>query len=120
MRVFLGFGHAQVFVLQLGEDVGQDVLQFLGREEIAQPRPGLFVLRHADEGEIFRARGIGEFLEARLDQRTRHLPGAIGAEIEEDHGIVVANQAARNGGLSGAAAVVITAGTTNSSVTPFS
>ena len=55
----------------------------------------------ADEGEIFRTRGIGKFLEARLGDGARHLAGAVGAEVEEDHGVIVANQAATERRLAG-------------------
>ena len=70
---------------------------FSGPEHVAQPRPGFFVLGHADERQIFRARGIGELVEAGFDKRFGDLAGAVGAEIKEDHGIVIANQAARHG-----------------------
>ena len=69
---------------------------------------------------FFGPRGIGEFVESGLGEGARHLPGAIGAEIEEDHGIVIANHPRGTAGLPGAASVVIVTGITNSSVTPFS
>ena len=99
MRVFLRFGDAQILEIEVGEDVGEDVFQFFGREDVAQPRPGLFVLRHGDVHEIFRPRGIGELLEAGLDEGAGHLAGAVGAEVEEDRCIVVVNGAARHGGF---------------------
>src|SRR6202030_2546479 len=68
--------------------------------KVVKPWPGFFVLRHGDESEIFGARGIGEFVEAGLDERAGDLAGAVGAEIEKYDGVVVANQAARRGGFS--------------------
>ncbi len=53
-----------------------------------------------DEEEIFRARGIGKFLEAGFDEGAGGFAGAVGAEIEEDHGVVVADHAARDGWFS--------------------
>ncbi len=41
-----------------------------------------------------------EFIEARLNKRTRNLAGTISAEIEEDDGVVVPDQAARGGRFS--------------------
>ena len=81
---------------------------FSGAEEVAQPGEALVVLRHGHEEEILRPRGIGEFVEAGLGDGAGHLARAVGAEIEEDHGIVVADAA--TGGAAGLAPVVITTG----------
>ncbi len=53
--VLLGFRDAQVLVLPLREDIGQDVLELFGSEDVAQPGPGFFVLRHGDVDQILRA-----------------------------------------------------------------
>ena len=37
--------------------------------------------------------GIDEFVEAGLDERASHFAGAVGAEVEEDHGVVIADHA---------------------------
>ena len=93
--VFFGFGAAQIFQILLGEDLRQDVRDFFGRDYVAQPRPGLVVLRHGHVEKIFRALGIGKFLEAGLGDGSRHLAGAVGAEIEEDYGVIFANRLRR-------------------------
>ena len=54
-----------------------------------------------DEEKIFRARRIGKFLEVRFDQGACGFAGAVGAEIEKDYGVVIADHAARDGGFSG-------------------
>ena len=102
MRVFLGLGAAEIFQVLLGEDLRQDVRNFFRRDHVAQPRPGLVVLRHGDIAEICRPLRIGKFLETRLGDGARHLARAVGAEIEENHGVVIANRSNRRGRRCGA------------------
>ena len=110
MRILLGLGHAQVAHAAVGHHVGQDVGQRLRRRNHRQ-REMLVVLRHADVGEIFGnavARNLAvqvfsafqftailgsEVAVAR--QAARDLPGAVGAEVEIDADIAIANVAQR-------------------------
>ena len=61
--VFFGFRAAQILVLNVGEDLREDVLEFFGADYVVQPGPVLVVLRHADVEEILRALRVGEFVE---------------------------------------------------------
>ena len=61
--VFFGFGATQIFVLNVGEDLREDVLQLFRADYILEPRPVFVVLRHAYVEKIFRALGVGEFVE---------------------------------------------------------
>src|SRR5260370_4333099 len=97
VRVFFGFGAAQIFVVQVGEDLREDVLEFFGPDYIFQPRPVFLVLRHRNVEQILRALGVDEFVEVRRGERVRHLAGAVGAEVEEDDGVIVANRSQRRG-----------------------
>jgi hypothetical protein len=54
-----------------------------------------------DDEKIFWARGVGKFFEAGFDEGASGFAGAVGAEVEEDHGVVVADYAARECGFSG-------------------
>ena len=99
MRVFFGFGDAQILVILFGKHIGEDVFEFFGREQIAQPGPGLFILGHGHEGEIFWARWVAKFLEIGFDEGAGGFAGAVGAEIEEDHGVIVADYGAWGCGL---------------------
>ena len=96
MRVFFGFSAAQVAQIHVGEDLRKDVLHFLRADDVAQPRPGFFILGHAHIEKIFGAFGVGDFIEARLSESFGDLASAVGTEVEEDDGIVVANEAARS------------------------
>ena len=76
----------------LRENLRQDLLEFFRRDDVLQPGPVLVVLRHGDVEEILGAFAVGEFVEVRRGERVGHLAGAVGAEVVENHGIVVANQ----------------------------
>ncbi len=91
MRILLGFRHAQIAKVHVREDLRQDVFELFRAKQVAQPGKTLVVLRHAHEEKILGPRRIGEFVEAGFGNRAGHLARAIGAEIEENHGIVVAN-----------------------------
>ena len=56
---------------------------------------------HGDKREIFRPRGIAEFLEIGFDEGASGFAGAVGAEIKENHGVIVANHRARDCGFAG-------------------
>src|SRR5258708_37357866 len=93
VRVLFGFGTAEVFVLQFLEDLGEDLLEFFGRDDALEPGPVFVVLGHADEEEIFGAFGVREFVEVGGFEGVGDLAGAGGAGIVEDDRVVVANQA---------------------------
>src|SRR6266481_51957 len=102
VRVFFSFGAAEIFVLQLLEDLCEDLLEFFGGYDALEPRPVFVVLGHADEEKIFRTFGVGEFVEVGGFEGVGDLAGAVGAEIVEDDRVVIANQA-HGGGGAGAA-----------------
>ncbi len=90
--VLFGFGHAQVFPVQLRHDVGQDVVGMLaGKYE--WNLEGLVVLGHGGEVKVLRRERPGGFLERSIGERHGHLAAAIGAEVEKDASVVVADQA---------------------------
>src|SRR5579872_2885036 len=60
--------------------------EFFRPKKIAEPGERLVILRHGHEEKILRPCRIGEFIEARFGNRPRHLPRAVRAEIEKDHG----------------------------------
>ena len=101
VRVLFGFRHTQIAQVKVGKNVRQDVLELFRPKDVAQPRPGLFILSHRDECEALGARRVREFVKPGFDERPRDLPRAVSSEIEEDHGIVVADHAARHGRLPG-------------------
>src|SRR5208283_1376417 len=101
--VFFGFGAAEIFVLQILEDLSKDVLEFFGGDDALEPGPVFVVLGHADVEEIFGALGVGEFVEVRSFEGVGDLAGAVGAEIVEDDRIVVADDADRRSSWPGAA-----------------
>ena len=131
VRVLLGLGHAQVAHVAIGHDIRQDIGQRLRRRNHRQGEM-LVILRHADVGQVFgnaAARDVvveivGAFQFAAVlrrevavaGQAARDLPRAIGAEVEVDADIAVANVAdglaalvghhERNDELVGDAAVV--------------
>src|SRR5271168_712770 len=100
--VFFGFGATEVFVLHVRENLGEDLFKFFGGEHVLEPGPVFVVLGHGDVEKIFGAIGAGEFVEVRSGQRVGHLAGAVGAEVEEDDGVVIVNQADGGRGCAGA------------------
>src|SRR5437870_10042283 len=62
------------------------------RKHILQPRPSLFILRHAHVERVLRPLFVDKPIESRLRQRSRHLPGAVRSEIVENHRVVAANR----------------------------
>ena len=64
-------------------------------EKESHPGERLVVLGHAGEKEVLRALRVRKFVKARLGQRAAHLPGAVGAEVEEDDGVVIADRSNR-------------------------
>ena len=106
--VLLGLGDAQVAHVEVGHDVGQDVAERLGRRNDRQGEV-LVVLRHADVGQVFgnaiaRDDGVefvGAFEFAAIlrgevavaGQAAGNLAGAVGAEVEIDADVAVANSA---------------------------
>jgi hypothetical protein len=48
-------------------------------------------LRPASVQQIFRAIRIDDFRKTGLHERAGHLAGAVSAEIEENHGVVIAD-----------------------------
>jgi hypothetical protein len=93
MGIFLGLRAAQVLVFEVLEHLSEDVLEFFRRENALQPRPVFVVFAHGNVEEIFGALGIDELVEVGRCQSQRHLPSAVGAEIVENHSVIVANRA---------------------------
>src|SRR6202046_925281 len=100
VSIFFGLRDTQILELLFGEDVGDNFFQLFRREKVAQPGPGFVVLGHGDESEICRPVGVNDLIETRLDEGAGHLTGAVGAEIEENHPVIVANDSARDSGSS--------------------
>ena len=110
MRIFLGFGNAQVAEIALTHHVGQDVGHGFGRNDHRQ-RKFLVVLRHADVVQILgnpvtgddgvEIGGSGQIgspfgvQAAVARERAGDLADAVGAEIEADAGIVIADSGHR-------------------------
>ena len=119
--VLFGFGHAQILAVQLRKDIRQDVLEFFRRQNVAQPRPGFFVLRHARRMQIFRAARDRGILSKPGSTKARVISRPRSARKLKK--ITASSSRIRprgTAGLPGAARVVIDAGSMNSSVTPFS
>ena len=100
MRILLRLCRAQILVLQFGENLHQDVLQFFRRQHVLQPRPRLFVLRHRHVKKILRPLFIHKLVEVWLRQGLRHLPRAVGAEIVENYRVLASNGSVRLSGCS--------------------
>jgi hypothetical protein len=86
------------FVLQVGEDLREDMLELFWGDDKFQPRPVFVVLRHAHVEQIFWASGVGELIEIGSGEGVGHLACAVGAKVEEDHRVVIANVSDRLGG----------------------
>ncbi len=90
MRVLLGLGQAQVRDAGIGPDVREDARQ-VARGECDGQAEVAFVLGEADEVGPRRLRPR-EVRERRFRQGAGELTGAVGAEVEEDDGVAVANR----------------------------
>jgi hypothetical protein len=97
VSVFFRFRTAQVLVIQLGEDLREYLLQLFRGNHMFQPGPLLVVLRHRHIKEILWSFGIGEFIKIGRCEGVGHLARTVGAEIEEDNGVVTANERDRVG-----------------------
>ena len=85
--VLLGFGHVQLADPLRGQHVGEHLGQRLGR--VSDRRGELLgVLGHLHEIRPWRILPTVELVKSRLDQRPSEFAGPIGAEVEEDHGVV--------------------------------
>src|SRR6266853_1197792 len=103
VRVFFSLGAAQILVLNIGKNLREDMLEFFGANYVFQPWPVLVVLGHGHVKEIFGALGVDKFIEVGRGDRVGHLAGAVGAEVEENDRIVVAD---RSNWLSGRTAAL--------------
>ncbi len=106
MRELLRLRHAQVAQLVFGKNVGQDVVHRLGKNHQRQ-LVELVVLGHAHVVQVLRNLGARNRLVERLPafeiaaailvqaafarQHARDLPCAVGAEVEIDADVLVAN-----------------------------
>src|SRR5712691_508401 len=92
VRVFLRLRAAQILVAALGKHLRENVLELFRADEVMQPRPRFFVLRHSYKEKILGPLGVAELAEAGFGEGARGLPRAVGAKIVEDHRIVIPDQ----------------------------
>src|SRR5262249_18330151 len=92
VRIFLGFGDAQLLQTGLGNDFAQRVLDGLGRERDRAVERRV-ICRHAHVVNVDRRLGVA--LGRYVDECPRNLARAIGPKVEEDHAVAVANAANR-------------------------
>ena len=119
VRVFFRFGDAKILVLQFGEDVRKDVLEFFRADDVLEPRPGFFVLRHGNEFQIRLVARDRRICRSRVRASARVIWRARSArKLKKITASSLRIRPRGAAGFPGAASEVITAGTMNSSVTP--
>ena len=90
MRIFLGFRHAQLRAMRVGDDLAEDVGKVLRREDRRHQSVELFaVLRHTDSGGNLHRPLARETIEGGIEHRAQNLAHAVGAEIEAQHAVTV-------------------------------
>ena len=92
MRVLLRLRRPQILVLQIRKHLRQEVLQFLRRNHVFQPRPVLVVLRDPYVEQIPRPLGVHKLVKVRRRQRVGHLSRAVRPEVEKNHRVIVVDQ----------------------------
>ena len=96
MRVFLRFRDAQLAQAVGADDLAERIVQLLGRKRDRKVGELLVVARRADVVQVFRNGLAREAVKVRLRERVGHFPGAVGAEIHENHAVTGLNVPVRN------------------------
>ena len=101
MRVFLGFGDAQLSKSERGEIFAERVVHRLRCERDRAGAETFLILRQGDERRQFDFARTRKSAEVRVDERMRQLARAIGAEVHEDDGVAIPHEPRFlcNGGL---------------------
>ena len=92
VRVFLGFGDAQLLSSQARNVFAKAVADRLRRERDGKLREFLAIGREAHVSPELRHPGAGERAEGGVGQRTRDLARAVGAEVHEHDDITVGHR----------------------------
>ena len=98
VRVFFGLRDAQIAQVLLGENLRENVLEFFRRKKDSAARKSFCRTGSWRRRRDFSAARDRRTCRSRLGNGAGHLARAVGAKIEKNDGIVVANGSYRRGG----------------------